>query len=481
MREKSSGMADRYVVGDTAVGPRGFRSMFKSPVVESWMGLAPFGKSEDGALEFYMRTYAESSTKKGSGGWAIAALQKHLPMRGTDVGPISASLGGGDKAVSLLAGDKAEIRPSCAHGISGFTNEATDPIGSGRKSYVRCFIIATAQALFACPPVEAFLVDHVKAHRRPAGVCQIGVSSANCYICALADACQLARNGTGARIGSGGHNLWSGPPWEYAAQSCCSLSTKFPFDEQCASDEYLRAILGLISEASDRSIGAPTPFEIQINISRMPPCHECGAQCPDISRESSIAHIELPNMSQCRLSTQILVDGYLKWPIDLGQVCGAGDPKCDAMIQIPDNISHACHAVNPVGRAALILFLDRADPNIGKNATKIIAPETLQFAGADWELCSATRHIGSSLASGHYVSIIQAKCGGFCLANDSTVGAPTTLASAWESIEAEPIIVIFKAVRKWPPPDPLPSADDPTADGDSRIYAILPEPKDRVV
>ena len=475
VRENPSGISERYVVGESAVGPRGFRSMFKSHVVESWADLAPFEESENGALEFYMRTYTESSTKERSGRWAIAALQKHLPTRDAGPGPDHPSLGGGGKPDPLLAGGSDEIRPISDRGINGFTNEATDPIGSGRRSYVRCFIIATAQALFACPPVEAFLADHVKAHRSPSDVYQIGASSAYCYICALADACQLARNGSSAPIGSGEHSLWSGPPWEFAAQSFTSLAKRFPFDQQCASDEYLYAILNQIEEAAMWSVDAPNPFATQINISQMPPCHECGSPCPDISRESSIAHIELPNVSHRRLSTQTLVEGYLKWPIHYAQVCGAGDPKCDAMIQIPRNKPHDCHAVNPVGRAALILFLDRADPDIGKNCTKIAAPETLRFAGADWEFCSATRHIGSSLESGHYISIVQAKCGGFCVADDSIIEHPTTLPRAWESIEAEPIAMVFRASRKLPTPGPLPSADDPPTGSDSRVYENLPE------
>ena len=457
-------MVERYVVGETAVGAKGFRSMLKSPVVESWMSLAPFEKSEVGALNFYTCAYADSSTKAGSGRWAIAALQRHLPTRGAFADPTPALLESGGKAALYADGGQADIRPSRAHGISGFVNEADDTSGSGRKAYVRCFIIATAQALFACPPVEAFLVNHVEAHRAIGDVCQAGASSANCYICALADACRLARNGAAAPIGSSEHGLWSGPPWEYAAQGCSSLALKFPFDQQGASDEYLYAILDQVERADVHPIEALNPFAMRINISQMPPCRECGAPCSDISRESSIAHIELPNVSHRKLSTQTLVEGNLKWPIHYAQVCGSGDPKCDAMIQIPKNKPHDCHAVNPVGRAALILFLDRADHEIGKNITKIAVPGTLQFAGADWELCSATRHIGRSLSSGHYISIIQAKCGGFCVANDSIVEAPTTLARAWESIESEPIAMAFREARKWPPPDPLPTADEPTAD-----------------
>ena len=70
--------------------------MFKSRVVESWARLAPFENSEDGALEYYRRMYAESSTKIASGRWAIAALKKHLPTRVASARPISAAVERGE-------------------------------------------------------------------------------------------------------------------------------------------------------------------------------------------------------------------------------------------------------------------------------------------------------------------------------------------------------------------------------------------------
>ena len=130
------------------------------------------------------------------------------------------------------------------------------------------------------------------------------------------------------------------------------------------------------------ALGGPLP--IRINISRMPPCQVCGSQCPDISRQASISHISMPKISPCRVSAQDLVNGCVNWPIDIRQGCVAGDPKCDAALHLPANISHDCHAANAAAWESIILFIDCADPDICKNTTKIAAPGTLRFAGADW-------------------------------------------------------------------------------------------------
>ena len=362
--------------------------MFKSAVLKSWADGAPFGKTEQGALEFYARTYADSETKSGGGRWAIATLRKNIPPGDTGIEPDGPAIFG-DPAPSLTTDDMAGGLARGASFVNGFVNEATDPSGSGRKAYLRCFIIATAQALFACHPVEDFLNYHIEAHSLMEEGYQHGAPSGDCYLCSLAQACRMARHGSRSQIGSGEHCLWPGRSWGYAAPLCESLATKFPYDQQCASDEYLHSILDIVREAAALGIGAPSPFAIRVNLSRTSPCHLCASEVPDIARESSMAHIELPRATHRECSVQDLVDGRVRWPINMRENCGskvAGDVTCDAALHYPCDDAYPCQVVSPAHRTALILFLDRADPDIGKITTEIIAPERVRFAGCDWEL-----------------------------------------------------------------------------------------------
>jgi len=68
------------------------------------------------------------------------------------------------------------------------------------------------------------------------------------------------------------------------------------------------------------------------------------------------------------------------------------------------------------------------------------------FAGAEWRVVAAVRHVGASAAGGQYFAIVDAGSPYYRLAGDARISGPMLFADAWQAIGREPSVMFCAPV-----------------------------------
>ena len=440
----STGSARTFEVESCASGTKGYLGMFSNKTMNTrWSDFAPFAVSAEDAAGRYAGFFPGYSVLPRSGRWEAVrmAVSRALSTPGTE------NARGGLPTTPLhdIVGLPKSRR--------GFLNE--DVLATGRGGANRCFVIASAQALFSCEAFAQYLSDHFSRH---AALCLPhrefrGVGS--CYVCAMETARAAASSATPESVPQSEHDLWGGEPWSNAdpITEGVSMQSTFHPRAQHSSDEYVERVIvligrteayisSLLSECTqscgleDGSHGGPYP--------QCGPCHRTPAA---IRPPISFATLPLPPEGGVICEIQDIVGGRNVLQVPLDQNTGGclsllpSGALCDAPLSPPRP------GWGEVGSGgALVLSLCRdgfADRGFQKKRSKIRRHETLAWRNETWIFRAAVSHIGDTMNSGHYVTIFALSSGGFMYASDGEVNGPMSLESAWRTIDEEPAILFY--------------------------------------
>jgi len=361
----------------------------------------------------------------------------------------------------LLAPASPADRPS----VRGLVNLAGPDTGRERQGAVhhvtRCFIIATAQCLFACRRVAEYLARHEASHRSLGRDLPSGESVDRCYACDLSRCLRATRAGGCGPLQPHEHNLWSGPAWVASGPGGAPcLQSAFPSATQHAADEYLMAAQARMRHA-DAILALRTapgaeqpssPFALTATSRRAAPCHECGLRAVVSTHDCDAAHVTLPVAGSDAVSLQYLIDcqhAFAGPGVPGAATCGAPLPDGSACAARVAGGAVADSWAPRVGSGAgcvVAISLDRALPAGGKNATQIISGEALAFAGGRWRISAAVRHVGRESSGGHYVAIVSTAAGDYFVVDDRLSRGPIGFTDAWSSIGREPSLIFLERV-----------------------------------